>query len=178
MDDVECPAFLDLFHGAAPSKTRWTLDLGAGRGRPISSSPPRGWLSFDLRRRALRQAAENAQAESCAFHQGDAHRLPYRDDAFTAVVSNALLHHVQRPEQVLAEAVRVLAPGGLLLFRDLLPGASRGCAAAAKWPCRLPSFGEIAERVAELGFPATSVRPMGRHWVWLAYKPRSDKPAV
>lgn len=172
MNDAECPAFLDLYQSAAPSELGWTLDLGAGSGRLVPNDSRRRWLGFDLRRRALRQAARAMLAKGHALHQGDAHRLPYRDEAFTAVVSNSLLHHVPRPEEVLAESVRVLAPGGLLLFRDLLPGNLQSSAALSAWPVRLLGQTEVAGLVAQLGFPQASVSRHGRHWVWLALKPR------
>ncbi len=50
----------------------------------------------------------------------DAKELHYDDDSFQVVMSNSILHHIPEPMDVLREAVRVLAPGGLLFFRDLL----------------------------------------------------------
>ena len=46
------------------------------------------------------------------------------DDSFDAVFSNTILHHIPEPAMMLAEAARVLKPGGLLLIRDLYrPGS-------------------------------------------------------
>ena len=39
---------------------------------------------------------------------------------FGAVMSNSIVHHIPEPASVLAEMVRVAAPGGLLFVRDLL----------------------------------------------------------
>jgi ubiquinone/menaquinone biosynthesis C-methylase UbiE len=50
----------------------------------------------------------------------DAKRLPYKDGAFDAVMSNSIVHHIPEPRGVLAEMWRVLKPGGLLFVRDLL----------------------------------------------------------
>lgn len=50
----------------------------------------------------------------------DAKDLSYDDDAFDTVMSNSIIHHIPKPLTVMREAVRVLKPGGLLFFRDLL----------------------------------------------------------
>lgn len=47
--------------------------------------------------------------------RGDATRLPFASDAVDAVVIVWLLHLLPRPEPVLAEAARVLRPGGVLI---------------------------------------------------------------
>jgi SAM-dependent methyltransferase len=44
----------------------------------------------------------------------DAHRLPFPDQTFTGVVMLDVLHHLERPIEVLKEASRVLKPGGRL----------------------------------------------------------------
>src|SRR5690606_3896659 len=50
----------------------------------------------------------------------DAKTLPYATAQFGVVMSNSIVHHIPEPAGVLAEAVRVLKPGGLIFFRDLL----------------------------------------------------------
>ncbi|HEY2838420.1 MAG TPA: class I SAM-dependent methyltransferase [Pirellulales bacterium] len=50
----------------------------------------------------------------------DAKQLPYADGQFALVISNSIVHHIPDPAPVLGEALRVLAPGGLLFVRDLL----------------------------------------------------------
>ena len=43
---------------------------------------------------------------------GDGHQLPFHDNAFDAIISEAVLEHVLEPKQVVAEIYRVLKPGG------------------------------------------------------------------
>lgn len=46
----------------------------------------------------------------------DAHYLPFTDDIFDVVIARALLEHVEDEQKVVAEASRILKPGGLFLF--------------------------------------------------------------
>ena len=43
---------------------------------------------------------------------GDGHKLPFKDAVFDAVISEAVLEHVQDPNRVVSEMHRVLKPGG------------------------------------------------------------------
>ncbi len=48
-------------------------------------------------------------------HHGDAHRLPFADQGFDAVVAFQVLEHCERPGEVLREMFRVAVPGGALV---------------------------------------------------------------
>jgi ubiquinone/menaquinone biosynthesis C-methylase UbiE len=50
----------------------------------------------------------------------DAKHMPFADAMFDVVMSNSIIHHIPEPLAALREAARVLKPGGLLFFRDLL----------------------------------------------------------
>jgi ubiquinone/menaquinone biosynthesis C-methylase UbiE len=51
-----------------------------------------------------------------AFQTADAEQLPFADASFDAVIANFGIHHVERPERAIAQARRVLAPGGTFAF--------------------------------------------------------------
>jgi ubiquinone/menaquinone biosynthesis C-methylase UbiE len=53
-----------------------------------------------------------------AFEQGDGRALPFADEGFDVVVVHQTLSHVPQPERLVAEAHRVLRPGGTLAVFD------------------------------------------------------------
>ena len=50
----------------------------------------------------------------------DAKQMPFTRDAFDAVISNSIVHHIPNPSAVVAEMIRVLRDRGLIFVRDLL----------------------------------------------------------
>jgi ubiquinone/menaquinone biosynthesis C-methylase UbiE len=52
------------------------------------------------------------------FEVGDGRALPFEDESFDGIVFATTLCHIPGPEQALAEAFRVLEPGGSLLIFD------------------------------------------------------------
>jgi SAM-dependent methyltransferase len=86
-----------------------TLDLGCGVGHSFHLLAPRTTVGVDVDAEALAgQDRETAVA--------DMRDLPFGDDSFASVVSVQSLEHVPDPERVLAEAARVLEPGGVAVF--------------------------------------------------------------
>lgn len=74
---------------------------------------------------ARRGAARNrlgTRTNVVAVEEADVTKLPFDDASFDAVTSYLMLHHVIDWEDALAEAHRVLKPGGLLAGYDLLDG--------------------------------------------------------
>lgn len=58
------------------------------------------------------------QTHAWSYATGDAAGLPFADGAFDLVTCQTLLMHVPRPERVLAEMVRVVRPGGLIVAAE------------------------------------------------------------
>ena len=52
--------------------------------------------------------------------QGELDDLPLESECYDVVVLSQALHHAERPERALREAVRITAPGGKVLVIDLL----------------------------------------------------------
>jgi ubiquinone/menaquinone biosynthesis C-methylase UbiE len=96
------------------------LDVGVGTGFFLLNLWQAGFVEephgCDLSPGMLAACAENARRIGCdvRLRTGDAEDLPYADGSFDLVVGHAFLHHVPDPGRALAEARRVLAPGGAL----------------------------------------------------------------
>ncbi len=109
-----------------PAPGRRVLLAGVGTGLDLPLLPPGPlYLGVDLTpamlARARRRAAER---DDVALVCGDAMRLPCAGACFDAVVMHLILAVVPQPERALAEAARVLKPGGRILMLDkfLRPG--------------------------------------------------------
>lgn len=85
------------------------LDLGCGVGHSYHLLEPRETVGVDIDAGAL-----EGQERSTVV--ADMRHLPFADCHFESVLSIHSLEHVPDPEAVLAEAVRVLAPGGTAVF--------------------------------------------------------------
>ena len=91
------------------------LDLGCGGGFLSNDLAARGHrvIGLDAAPDSLAVAARHGDA---AYVAGDAYSLPFGDGAFQVVCAMDFLEHVERPNRILAEIARVLAPGGLFFF--------------------------------------------------------------
>jgi len=76
-------------------------------------------VGLDLVPELLAEGRKRAPA-NVELIEGDATALPFDPASFDLVTTARTLHHIARPELVLAEAVRVVRPGGTLLVVDQL----------------------------------------------------------
>jgi ubiquinone/menaquinone biosynthesis C-methylase UbiE len=97
------------------------VDVGTGAGALAFALSPivREVVGVDRVPELLAAALERAALyDNVTFVEGDAARLPFEDFTFDLAGTLRTLHHVQRPELVVAELVRVTRPGGRILVVD------------------------------------------------------------
>jgi ubiquinone/menaquinone biosynthesis C-methylase UbiE len=102
------------------------IDVGTGAGALALALAPlvREVVGVDRVPELLDRARERAAGfPNVEFVEGDAERLPFDDASFDLAATLRTLHHVARPEVVLAELVRVTRPGGAVLVVDQIAPA-------------------------------------------------------
>lgn len=110
----------------ADKSFRSLLDLGTGTGRMLElfgHDIERGLgidLSLDMLHVA-RDRLERASLKNCSVRQGDIYDLPIANDSFDVVILHQVLHFLDDGARAIAEAARVLRPGGRLLVIDFAP---------------------------------------------------------
>jgi ubiquinone/menaquinone biosynthesis C-methylase UbiE len=104
------------------------LDLGCGAGIDTllaarQVGPAGRAIGLDMTPEMVGRARRNAEAaalENVEIHEGLMEALPLRDASVDVVISNGVLNLSTRKSRVLAEAVRVLRPGGRIAIVDLV----------------------------------------------------------
>lgn len=118
------------------SASEWVLDLGCGTGDLSIAMLPhcRGVVGLDFSREMLIVARHKAEQHNAriGFVQGDAHHMPFEDDAFGHVVAGFALRNVRLLDGVLREMLRVTRPGGRMACLELTP-QSNGALGGFTW---------------------------------------------
>jgi SAM-dependent methyltransferase len=83
------------------------LDVGCGEGELARYLPDGAWVGLDNSQTMLDRAPAGAV-------RGEATALPFPDESFDGVAILYVLYHLSDPRLALAEARRVMRPGGLI----------------------------------------------------------------
>jgi ubiquinone/menaquinone biosynthesis C-methylase UbiE len=177
------PKFLNLACGAKPIMKQRAkvvpkaegrvLELGVGLGRNLAFYDPDKVTDLvgvdpSPELRALAMAAPRDPRLPVSIEAGSAESLPFEDKSFDTVVCTFTLCSVCGPPQALAEARRVLKPGGRFLFCEhgLAPDAE-----VVKWQRRVEPLWKrlaggchltrpVASAIAGAGFRMETVETM------------------
>lgn len=102
------------------------LDLGTGTGRILELLAPLYARAVGVDASAdmlsiARANLDRARLTDAQVRLGDIHHLPFAKNSFDVVTIHQVLHYLDEPERAIAEAARVLRPGGRLLIVDFAP---------------------------------------------------------
>jgi len=102
------------------------IDLGTGTGRMLAllSKYADEAEGLDLSHHMLTVARANlnrAGVKNARVRHGDVTNTPFESNSADLVVIHQVLHYLDQPERALAEAARILKPGGQLLIVDFAP---------------------------------------------------------
>lgn len=176
------------------------VDIGCGIGRiarPLAGYLTSGrYAGFDVDPRGITWCAERYPADRFSFTLADLRnprynpdgaasardfRFPYDDDAFDVAVMTSVVTHLQAPEaeHYLAEAQRVLRPGGRLLATFfLLDDDSRAALRAGRARLSFPPDDEESEMaVADPDLPEEAVA-FDERWVRARLDVRRIEPGT
>ena len=124
------------FHGARffellPPPGRLTVDLGAGEGRVARALRPRGYDIVEIEGSTY-MARANAELTKGRVINADVAKLPLRTGVADLAIAFMSLQDVDDMRGAVAEAARLLAPGGHLVMAIVHPINSAGAFETAK----------------------------------------------
>lgn len=101
------------------------LDIGCGQGRLLKLLASRAHrvVGVDTDPKARRLARADvllAGLPNCTLRHGDMISLPFADEEFDTIILDDVLSDAAQPEKALAEATRLLRPGGRILLLSSL----------------------------------------------------------
>ncbi len=133
-----------------------TVDVGAGTGFTtegiVRHVAPENVTMLDQSPHQLARAAAKPPLRGCRRLEGDAEALPFETDSFDRYVSAGSIEYWPEPQRAVAEAYRVLRPGGVAVFVGPLPPANRAASWLSKQWMLFPRETDYRAWLAAAGF--------------------------
>jgi MPBQ/MSBQ methyltransferase len=145
-----------------------TLDVGAGTGFStegiVKHVQPDAVTMLDQSPDQLGRARHKPQLSACRKLLGDAESLPFGEDSFERYVSCGSIEYWPDPARAIAEAHRVVRPGGIALVVGPLPPADRIARLVADAWMLFPTEADYRGWFAQAGFADVEVCRFGAPW--------------
>jgi len=145
------------------------LDVAAGTGRltrAVNAAgllPDARWVLLDASEKMLMQAANHlGMGPRLHFIRHSAQQLPFDNATFDVVTCFEALEFMPKPEAVLAELVRVLRPGGLLVTTNRIGPIAR------LMPGHAWTHGAVYQLHRDVGQRHISIRPFLPDYEWVS----------
>lgn len=155
-------ALADFASGAGKRVLEVGVGMGADLLRWVDAGADATGVDLTERAVAITRRRLGEAGFDADVRVADAERLPFESDSFDIVYSWGVLHHSPSPPTALAEACRVLAPGGRL---KLMLYHRRSWVALAAWArfCLLRGrpFATLGDAVAHVESPGTKAYTTG-----------------
>lgn len=153
----------ELLVAAGDLAGRRTLDVGCGTGTLAVALAERGGKVWGIDASPQMLAEAQAKETRARFREGAAEALPFKDGWFERVVMRLSLHHLDRP-RALAEAARVLVPGGRILIATFDPDHFEGYWLNELFPsvagidcARFPGAATLTAELEDAGFAGVRI---------------------
>ena len=159
--------FLSYFIGCPYPAPRWNRAIK----RLIRQLGPDAKI-LDLGAGNRRHAANAINLEIEATPEvdivADGHLLPFKDNAFDAVISEAVLEHVHSPTRIVSEIHRVLKPGGYICIAvPFLQGYHASPHDYQRWT--VPGIIQLCNEFSEIESGACAGPTAALHWLFREY---------
>lgn len=132
------------------------LDIGTGTGRMLRllGRQAEEAVGVDLSSEMLalaRSSLEEAGLDHCMVRHANMYRLPFSAGSFDTVTLDEVLGQASEPDKVIAEAARILRPGGTLLMVDSEGGEAGVQESSLSRYCRQAGLGLYRSRSLQVG---------------------------
>ena len=149
------------------------LDVGCGTGgftQAIANETGARVIGVERNASLLSHAQQHRAGPNCEWHRASAEALPLGEGSVDRVVASLILHQLERPNDLLTEAARVLKPNGRLVVRTVEPEDAAVRAPFRFFPTvaeahrnRMPDLAAIQRDASVAGFDHVVTDRVVRH---------------